>query len=259
MSIQASKSVQSAKTFVIALGVSLAVFVAAGIGPVYAANVSFNSKRNCDTNAILNCGAMSISELQSKFKADAKAQSVYAWYGITADTMNNLPTTAVAGDVTKSGNVEVNGKVVANNLISAGYHNEQGATQVTNNGVVFFNSTPANSFLSDKIDAFVVLNGDGQFVTAIMASCGNPVKATNVVPKPTPKPTPTPTPTPTPVPTPAPTPAPVAPAVVQPVATPPQELTNAGPGDIAAIFGGASILAYVGHMLYTRRKHAASL
>ncbi|PID33381.1 hypothetical protein CR969_01000 [Candidatus Saccharibacteria bacterium] len=42
--------------------------------------------------------------------------------------------------------------------------------------------------MSSAQGAFVKLNKYGQFMFAVMTPCGNPVKATNVVPKPKPKP-----------------------------------------------------------------------
>lgn len=227
---------------------------------VGAAAVTFDSKRDCDTNAILNCGAMNTDELQQKYTADSKAQSVYTAYNITQADIDAMDTSAVAGSVTKTGNVEVNGKVVANNALSAGYHNMPGSTAATHNGVTFYNSSPSSSFVSDRINAYVVLNKDGQFKYAILSSCGNPVKASNVVVPPTP--TPVPTPAPTPVPTPAPTPVPEAPAPVvtppTPAPTPapvvPEVLAEAGPASVVGLFAGASALAGAGHALYLRRR-----
>ncbi|MDB5181491.1 MAG: hypothetical protein JWP13_254 [Candidatus Saccharibacteria bacterium] len=272
MSISVSRPTHVAKTFAVGLAVSLMLFVAAGVGSVYAANVTFNSTRNCNANSIINCGAMSVGELQQKYNADNKAKAVYDWYGITQAEMNDLQNVAVAGTAHKNGEVRVNGKVVANNAISAGYNNRAGRTQVNHNGVTFYNSTSQSVFVSDSIDAYVVLNGNGQFRYAILASCGNPMKATNVVPTPTP---------PTPV-QPKPEQPPVVKEkppvveekppvveekppvvketpVVQPsVTTPtPEALPAAGPASVAGLFGGASVLAGAGHALYMRRKNRA--
>jgi hypothetical protein len=254
------------KTFAIGLCVSLALAIAAGVGPVYADNVSFNSKPNCDSNAILRCGAMNVTELQQKYSTDTKAQSVYTWYNIGSADIANLGSTAVAGSVTKAGNVEVNGKVVATNAISAGYHNMKNSTAATSNGVTFYNSAPGTSFLSERIDAYVILNSNKQFVSAVLASCGNPVKATNVVPAPAPTPpAQQPTPAPAPAPQPAPAPAPVVQTpAVQPVVAPvapaapeaPKVLANAGPGPIAGMFAAVSAAAGIGHSMFMRRKRA---
>lgn len=217
-----------------------------------AGNVSFNSVRDNDSNAILYGGAMSVEELQSKYNAaDNKTREVYNWYGINSSDITNLSSTAVAGSVQKNGDVTVNGKVVANNAISAGWHNMPGSTAVNSNGVTFYNSAPSTSFVSDKIDAFVVLSKDGQFKFAILASCGNPVKATNTVPAPTPTPAPTPAPAPAPATAPAPAPAPA----------PAETLPNTGAASVATytgIFGGVTALGYAAHQLFVRRKLSRS-
>lgn len=62
---------------------------------------------------------------------------------------------------------------------------------------------------------------------------------------PTPVPTPTPTPTPTPVPTPTPTPGPGKPG---------GSLPSTGPGEVAGLFVGTSVLGAAGHYLVTRRR-----
>lgn len=265
MSISISRPTHAAKTFAIGLAVSVMVFVAAGVGSVYAANVTFNSTRNCNANSIINCGAMSVGELQSKYNADAKAKSVYSWYGISQNDINNLGNTAVAGKAMKNGDVLVNGKVVAKDASSAGYNSGANRTKVVTNGVTFYDSKSAAVFVSDNLDAYVVLNDKGQFRFAILASCGNSMKATNVVPAPTPPAPVQPKPEqPKEQPKPE-QPKPEKPKeqpkeetpVVQPVVTPPapEVMPAAGPAGIAGLFGGVSVLAGAGHALYQRRKH----
>jgi hypothetical protein len=267
MSLSVRRPIDAVKTFTIGLAVSLMLFIAAGIGSAYAANVTFNSTRNCNVNSIINCGAMSVSELQSKYNADAKAQSVYAWYGIDRNEINNLPNTAVAGTAHKNGEVRVGGKVVATDAISAGYNNRPGRQQATHNGVTFYNSASQNVFASDSLDAYVVLDSQGKFRYAILASCGNPMKAKNVVqPKEQPKPEQPKPEQPKPE-QPKPEqpkpeqPKPEAPKPVQPVVEQPapEVLPESGAGSVAALFTGVSALAGAGHALYLRSKRNRDL
>lgn len=266
MSTSVLQPLHLAKTFTAGLTISLALLFAAGVGSVYAADVSFSSTRNYNVNSILNGGAMSVTELQQDYNADTKAQTVYSWYGISRADINDMKNTAVAGTAHKNGEVRVNGKVVATNATSAGYNSGAGRNKVTHNGVTFYDSASQNVFVGEKIDAYVVLNEHGQFKYAVLASCGNPMKANNVVPAPKPvekpveKPTPTPV-TPTPV---TPTPPEVTPTViVQPVAAvapAPVELPKAGPaGSVAALFGSVSVLAGAAHALVMRRKRNLSI
>lgn len=227
---------------------------------VSAADVTFNSARNCNANSIINCGAMSVSELQEEYAADAKAQAVYDWYGIDQTDINNLKNTAVAGVAHKNGDVTVNGKVVARNAISAGYNNRPGRTQVTHNGVTFYNSASSNVFVSDTLDAYVVLNKDGQFEYAILAACGNPMKATNVVEKPVEKVVEKEVIVEKPVEkivekeviVEKPVEKIVERVVEKPVEKPVEVLPAAGPASVAGLFVGTSALAAAGHALIMR-------
>jgi hypothetical protein len=254
MSISATQASTTFKKYIAGFTVAMALVMASLVGTASAASVSFDSARDCDDNAILRCGAMDVAELQRKYNADTKAQTVYNWYNISDKTIANLGSTAVAGKVHKDGTVTVGNKVVAKNAVSAGYHKMAGSTAVTRNGVTFYNTAPETSFVANSIDAFVILNNKDQFVSAILAACGNPVKATNTVPAPVEQPKPTPQPTPTP--TPQPTPTPVAPAAA---VTPAKELVVTGPGSVAtvaALFTTVTVMAAAGHAWFMRRKQA---
>lgn len=255
---------------------------------VEAAGVSFNSKRDCDANAVMYCGAMSGTELQQKYNDTASVRTIYTHFGLTNVDVAYAASNAVAGVVTKNGEVMVNGKVVANNAITVGRHDIAGSTKVSRDGVTFYTRSPKVSFISNQIDAFVVLNKDGQFKYAILAACGNPVSGRNLVPAPAPAPTPTPTPIPTPapkptpvpvptpvptptpkpvpvpVPTPVPTPVPVVPEVVTPAPAPVAPapavesaatvLPATGVGSIASLFAGVALTGSVLHHLFLKRR-----
>jgi hypothetical protein len=161
-------------------------------GTAGAQNVSFpGSPTDCDTNAVIHCGALTAGDVVKDYQADAYVQKVYQGFGISAAAITNLPANAVAGMVTKSGNVIVNGKTVATGAITAGRTNLPGSTAVTTQGITYYKRPTSVSFQQDSLDAYVVMNSAGQFQFAILASCGNPVAATPVIP-PKPKPAPPP-------------------------------------------------------------------
>jgi len=172
---------------------------------VGASGVTFDTTRDCNSNAVVYCGAMSISELLSKFGTQSGVAKIYAYYGLDKADIADMANSAVAGVVTKSGEVKVDGTVVATGAMTGGRDNIAGSTAVNINGLAFYIRPPSVSFLSNSLDAFVVMRNNN-FAFAILASCGNVVVAKSVVkPTPTPKPTPSPTPSPTYTPSPTPT------------------------------------------------------
>jgi PKD domain len=187
-----------------------------------AQNISINTAMDCDSNAVIWCGAGSVNQLIGKYRGGDGRNSadsihnIFNFFGISAADINSMNTDAVkveAGQVSKAGNVfDGSGTVVATDAITGGRDNIAGSTRVTSNGTVFFTRPPSVSFASDRLSAYVV-TVNGKFSFAILASCGNAVKAT---PKVTP-------PAPTP---PKPQPAPPTPAPTPPAPTPPPATTS---------------------------------
>lgn len=159
------------------------------------AEASINTVRDCDSNAVVYCGASSVKELQNKYKSQAGVPQIYDYFGISAQDVNGMTNSAKVGSVTKSGDVYLGSKVVAHNAVTAGRLYIPGSNKVTHNGVTFYTREPRVSFLNNSLSAYVVMK-NGQFDFAILSSCGNPVKAKAI---PAPKPTPTPTPKPCPI------------------------------------------------------------
>ncbi len=153
------------------------LFIFAIIPMTKADNVQFNGPRDCDSNSVFYCGAMSVAEVQQKYNSNHSARNIYDYFGIDNKDVNNLPRTAQAGRVYKNGNVVLNGKVVATNAFSAGRENPGNISKpVTHNGTTFYVRPNSQAFLSDSITAYVVME-NGVFSFAILSSCGNPVSA----------------------------------------------------------------------------------
>ncbi len=154
------------------------------------------NQKDCDSNAIIWCGAHTVNGLIHYYKngddhnRSGQIKNVYNHFGITEAqvlAMNDANTKVVAGKVTKSGNVlGPNGGVLATNAITAGRSPMPGSNKVVRNGTTFYTRPPSVSFASNTLDAFIVLDQNGQFKFAILAACGNPVTATPP-PKPEPK------------------------------------------------------------------------
>jgi hypothetical protein len=205
--------------------------------------LSLSDKRDCNPNAVINCGALTTGEVLRGYSNTGVAD-IYHYFGISAAEVSSLGTTAVAGQVSKSGVVTVQGKIVATGAVTAGRQNIAGSTKVTYSGTTFYTRPPEVSFASSPLQAFVVMK-NGVFSFAILASCGNPVIAKPA--KPVVKIVTTPAPQ---------QPAPPAPtvtvaAVTKPAApAPAQTLPNTGPGQVAIVVASAALGGTLLHFWY---------
>lgn len=143
--------------------------------------LSIGGPSDCDNNAMVNCGVHSSAAVMTAYQGSAYVRGVYAYFGINNGDIASLQASNVSGRVTKDGNVFVDGqsKAVATNALTAGRQNMPGSNQVNSQGAVFFVRPPSVSFQQDSLPAFVAMQ-NGQFQFAVIASCGNPVKATPV-------------------------------------------------------------------------------
>lgn len=145
--------------------------------------INIGGPSDCDSNALISCGAHSTSAVISAYNSSAYVRAVYAYFGISQGDMANLPANNVAGRVTKDGNVFIDGqsRAVATDAVTGGRQDIPGSTQVNSNGAVFYKRPPSVSFQQDSLPAFVSMN-NGRFQFAIIASCGNAVRAAATVP-----------------------------------------------------------------------------
>lgn len=195
----------------------LMVSISLGLGLVLAPvtnAISIGGPSDCDNNAIIKCGAHSTAELMNAYNSSAYVQKVFTFFGISAADMADLPNTAVAGKVMKDGRVFVDGqsRAVATSAVTGGRQNIAGSTKVNFGGITFFKRPPSVSFQQESLPAFVAMK-NGKFQFAVIASCGNAVRAVPTTPPPTsvgpakpvskpkpqsqpPKPAPTPPPAP---------------------------------------------------------------
>jgi hypothetical protein len=225
-------------------GVSLVIaLVAAGFtGVVHADNVSFQTARDCNANAIINCGSLNVGQLTSAYNANPYAQKVYSYFGISSSDIKNLPSTARAGHVDKNGNVYLNGRsaTVATSAITAGRQNTSGSKAVKSEGVTFYTRPLSAAITTNSADAYVVMSKDG-FDYAIIASCDNPVVASIAKPAKPKQP---------------PVTAPAVPAKPTAPTTPQGTLVNTGPisGSAIVLFVTAIIAGTATSYYYQLRK-----
>lgn len=158
----------------LALSLGLAIMPAAGA-------ITIGGPSDCDDNAIIRCGAHSTAALINSYNSSPYVQNVYAFFGISAADMSNLPANDVAGRVTRDGRVFVDGQsqAVATRAITGGRQDIGGSNKVTYHGSTFFVRPPSVSFQQDSLPAFVSMK-NGNFQFAIIVSCGNAVRAAAV-------------------------------------------------------------------------------
>lgn len=135
---------------------------------------------DCDSNAVMRCGASSVTQVANKYNGGdtvnsaASIQHIYSSFGIGAADIQAMGSTAQMGTVTKGGDVFIGDRQVASNAVTAGRQNMAGSTRHMNQGTIFFTRPPSVSFVSSPLTAFVVMK-NGVFQFAILVSCGNPV------------------------------------------------------------------------------------
>ena len=227
--------------------------------PTYA--LSLKSARDCDSNAVIRCGALSTTELKKAYDRWASVGHIYSYFGISENDIKTIDKYVVAGRVYKNGEVRVGSKldkVVATNAVTAGRENIKGSVAGISKGTKFYTRPPKTSFRVNSIAAYVVMK-NGTYDFAILAACGNPVKATaKKIAKPTPPPE---EPEPeqkrigvtTSTQTPPSTPTPLITASEESIPLP-----VTGPGDIGLVVALAIIGGYLYHITHRhirRRRH----
>lgn len=144
---------------------------------LFASQSAAEGARDCVRNSVIYCGAYSIDELRQKYTGDVPG--VFAYYGVTSDMVHGRAGNLKIGTITKTGNVIVDGQVVATGVMSAGRDWAPNSIQIPGG---FYSSAPKDSFIADSIGAFVWLDDRGNFMGAVIQSCGNPASAVPVAP-----------------------------------------------------------------------------
>ena len=159
------------------------LFAVLSLGGAFVANQAFAAEQvdntpDCDTVAIIKCGAFSESEMRAD-AAKGDVQTVYNAFGISKTA---LAGSYSSGIVWKDGRVTVGGKTVATGATTAGRWNspKSGMTRIAGTDRAYKMST--SHFVTEGQTAFVKFDANGKFLFAIIKSCGNPVVAKPLVP-----------------------------------------------------------------------------
>lgn len=143
-------------------------------GPTRAA---VDNSPDCDTVAIMYCGAFSESQFHSKWNNDSKYRdhaAVFAAFGINKAEVTGM----TDGVVWKDGRVTLaDGTLVATNATTAGRWNNPTSDMSKIAGTSRAYKMSTRHFVTEGQTAMIKMV-DGQFKFAVIKSCGNPVVAT---------------------------------------------------------------------------------
>ena len=167
-----------------ALVISVIAAVVSFAGYAYVAGDTIQalnpSARDCTTNSIIYCGAITPDELVTKYAANKTGDlpALYSHYGISAAMINGK--TQKQGYVTRTGDVYYNGKIVARKAISVGREYRANSWTLSVGGNTYYERYAGTNYAAttDAIATHLWFDANGKFIGGIMYSCGNPVRAT---------------------------------------------------------------------------------
>lgn len=186
----------------ILIGVATILVAAAGLVTVLSATgldttaMTVTSRQDCGyTDTIVDCGTRTTSELLDVYdknndrRGNRDIQTIFHHYGVKRSDITGATSTVKKGWLNTNGTIVVDNAVVANGAQSLyRVHPGKQVSPVNIGGKTYYIGPVAGNY-GLGADLFVFFNKDGTFRTAIQASCGNPIVATNkVTPPPTPKP-----------------------------------------------------------------------
>ncbi|HVI69370.1 MAG TPA: hypothetical protein VM581_02835 [Magnetospirillaceae bacterium] len=130
-----------------------------------------------DTNAVIYCGYNTLDELVTKYNQNPHGdlQNIYGHFGMT--NINTFKSTAVHATIYKnSGEIKLDdGTVVATSAMSLGRENHGANRQpIMIGGTQYWYSPVQNSFGSQSLDGYAMLNDDHSLAFVSMKACGNP-------------------------------------------------------------------------------------
>lgn len=156
--------------------------VFAGLFAYNAVAADIDNTPDCDTVAIIKCGAFTPNALRNDYDANAYGDlgKVYGAFGISRADLNG---SFVDGIVWRDGRVTVDGHVVATNARTAGrwYNPTSEMNYIPGTDRAYKMST--SHFANAGQTAMLKFNSEGKFLFAVIKSCSNPVVANPVVPK----------------------------------------------------------------------------
>lgn len=223
---------------------------------------------DCTNDAVIRCGVTYTTQRQSREQMRNDMQTNDGLYSISQAARKYLrehegEVNIAEGQLSANGVITVGGEVVAKSTETYGRENRDGRREVTQNGARYYAAPAANFVDAGKNEmVYVMLTTNGEFISAVMRACGNPVKAVAVKEPTAPTPeAPKPAPEAPIVPVipvvaaPVAAPAPVAPQET-PVVETPQVIASTGIADgiMSKGVGLGTLTALLGYAVNARRR-----
>jgi len=140
------------------------------------ANVSVSGPSDCDSNAIIHCGALSTNEIKTRY-AENKAgdvPQVYQNFGISSADVTGLSNKVDVGLVKADDTVWIGDKLIGVNAKSAGRNKTTHSTTIP--GSKAYKRPPSDSFANPNTSIKIFVGyKSGVPSFAIISSCGNPL------------------------------------------------------------------------------------
>ena len=175
----------------IAFAIALLGIATIGVVQLQAQAETIDTSRDCDKYAVIKCGTKTLTELRTEYKtlnvdssntSTAKQSDIPAIFtalGISSSDLDGDASLFKTGVVYQNGTVVVGGKTVAKNAVMGARY--LGGTSISGSTT---GKVVSVSQMGSAQEAIVKFDEMGRFDYAVMTPCGNPVKATNVVPTP---------------------------------------------------------------------------
>lgn len=162
---------------------SLVLSLLSGVIPLATASAT------CSDNDIMHCGFSNRDDFIAKARVNEPGDlnAIYSRYGLDESEYDRFARNAKTGKSTPSGDIKVDGKVVA-----TGGHSLGRKEKSNSNPVEIGSSTYHESALGDvtkyENDVLVLFNGDNEVEFVVMNLCGNPISFDQPASEPEPTP-----------------------------------------------------------------------
>ncbi len=172
------------------LGLVGLALLAFGISTFTNKDAGASDGRDCSSNSVINCGAMSNEEFRTKYNQNASGDldNIYNRFGLSPGEIDRFASTAKPGMSYKSyagqsDVIVVDGRIVATGVRSLGRNGGNGNLyQINIDGATYHYGFNSTAFGSNALPVMVMFDENGVMEFAAINNCGNVTWGDVVVP-----------------------------------------------------------------------------